>query len=214
MEAVGNLAGGIAHDFNNILMVIRTSAALLERRLTDESARKDTQQIDKAAERAVDLTHRAIVVDRGQLSQVIMNLAVNARDAMPDGGTLTIRSAGATLDDAYVANHLDVAAGDYVVLQVTDSGQGMDEETREHIFDPSSRRRTPARGSGSQPFTGSSTKAAVTSGCTANPSSEQPSRSTSPSPSAGPRRRRPRKSSRSTGTRRSCSSRTRRSCGR
>ena len=77
-----------------------------------------------------------IRIDNGQMEQVIVNLAVNARDAMPDGGTLVIETQNTVLDDLYVRNYPGIQSGDYVMLTVSDTGIGMSEETRSRIFEP------------------------------------------------------------------------------
>jgi two-component system, cell cycle sensor histidine kinase and response regulator CckA len=77
----------------------------------------------------------AILVDRAQVEQVLINLAVNAREAMPEGGTLTIRTANVVLDEIY-ASQSDLEPGAHVLLQVSDTGLGMDEATRGRVFDP------------------------------------------------------------------------------
>ncbi len=77
-----------------------------------------------------------IKVDPSQIEQIIMNLAVNARDAMPRGGKLTIKTTLVDLDEANAKQHLDLTPGPYIMLTVADTGQGMDAETQNHIFEP------------------------------------------------------------------------------
>jgi CheY-like chemotaxis protein len=77
-----------------------------------------------------------VEADPGQLEQVIMNLALNARDAMPEGGRLTIQTANAQFDQDFVSSHPGAVPGPRVLLAVSDTGHGMDEETLSHIFEP------------------------------------------------------------------------------
>ena len=89
-----------------------------------------------------------IHVDAPQLETAILNLAVNARDAMGEGGRLTIETANAHLDDAYAAQHIGVPAGQYVLIAVTDTGSGMTPETIDRAFDPFFTTKATGRGTG------------------------------------------------------------------
>ncbi|MDD2904427.1 MAG: ATP-binding protein, partial [Syntrophales bacterium] len=77
-----------------------------------------------------------VEADPSQIEQVVINLVVNARDAMPLGGKLTIETANVDLDDSYAHRDVNFQAGSYVMLAVSDNGVGMDEETQAHIFEP------------------------------------------------------------------------------
>ncbi len=87
-------------------------------------------------------------VDPGQFQQVLINIAVNARDAMPGGGRLTIATHRQELDETYARQHEDVAPGVYAAIDLSDTGVGMDEETRERIFDPFFTTKEQGKGTG------------------------------------------------------------------
>ncbi|MEZ4337850.1 MAG: ATP-binding protein [Sandaracinaceae bacterium] len=87
-------------------------------------------------------------VDVSQMEQVIMNLAANAGDAMPRGGTLTLETSNVVLDEDYAAQHVSVVPGPYVLLSCSDSGEGMDAETLAHVFEPFFTTKPKERGTG------------------------------------------------------------------
>ena len=184
MEAVGQLTGGIAHDFNNILFVILANTdALLEDESFSPSVADRLGQIDKAVQRASDLTRQLLAfsrkqplrpqatdlndlvtdtgmllrrslgteieidavladdlyvvsVDRSQFETALVNLAINARDAMPAGGRLLIETHNMTLDEEYCAVNSGAVPGDYAMLTVTDAGQGIPAEALSKVFEP------------------------------------------------------------------------------
>jgi two-component system, cell cycle sensor histidine kinase and response regulator CckA len=122
-------------DINEI--VIETGKIL--RRLIGED-------IDLVSVQTANLAR--VMVDPGLIGQVIMNLAINARDAMPQGGKLTIETANVYLGDDYARQHFDVEPGRYILLAVSDTGYGMDEATLSHIFEPFFTTKSQGKGTG------------------------------------------------------------------
>ena len=196
MEAVGQLAGGVAHDFNNLLTVIKgyCQLSLLHLEKSDPLW-GNLQEIEKATQRATDLTRQLLAfsrrqildlkvldlnallkdlnkmlrriigedielvtllagdlgrvkIDPGQIEQVVLNLAVNARDAMPSGGKLTIETANVELDEGYAETHMGVTPGHCVRLSVSDTGAGMPQEVKEKIFEPFFTTKEKGKGTG------------------------------------------------------------------
>ncbi len=104
------------------------------------------EDIELAVLPAKDAAH--VLADRGQLEQVLLNLALNARDAMPAGGRIVIESGTATLDEDYVARHVGAHAGPHVVVSVTDTGAGIDDATLPHVFEPFFSTKAQGKGTG------------------------------------------------------------------
>lgn len=91
---------------------------------------------------------RTVIADPGHMEQVIMNLVVNARDAMPEGGRIRIGTENVTVDEVYASEHPDATPGEYTCLVVSDEGAGMDRATMNHIFDPFFSTKKGAQGTG------------------------------------------------------------------
>ena len=203
LESLGQLAGGVAHDFNNLLAVISNYTAFVGEVIAEaaegdprwDAARRDLEQIQRATDRATQLTHQLLAfgrrevvqprvlnlnevvsdmehllrrtlgehvelftdaaadlwpvrADAGQLEQVLVNLAVNARDAMPGGGRLTIETSNVHADDELLAKRPGLKPGRYVRLRVSDSGTGMSPEVAARAFEPFFTTKPKGEGSG------------------------------------------------------------------
>jgi signal transduction histidine kinase/ActR/RegA family two-component response regulator len=184
MDSIGRLAGAVAHDFNNLLTVINGySEVALAEAPENDSSRRSLVQIQKAGQRAAELTQQLLtfskkqisrplplnvnavlresetmfrrllgeevnlvmaaspsigftMADRGQIHQVLMNLIVNARDAMPRGGTVTITTSDIVVSSDIPGSVGEIPPGSYVSVSVSDTGLGIDAETLQHIFEP------------------------------------------------------------------------------
>jgi PAS domain S-box-containing protein len=119
-------------------IVIRNVKKLLGRVITEDIELKV----------ALDERHLIIMADSGQMEQILMNLATNAKDAMPHGGSLTIGTEIATIDEQFIRQHGFGDRGEYALLSVGDTGTGMDEKTRERIFEPFFTTKEVGRGTG------------------------------------------------------------------
>src|SRR3989304_4316071 len=124
MEAVGTLAGGIAHDFNNIIQAIMGYTSLLKARIGAAGG------------------------DAGQLEQTVLNLCINARDAMPDGGILTLGTRHETFSGDEEGAPEGAPRGKYVLLLLSDTGMGIPPENTPRIFEPFFTTKEPGKGSG------------------------------------------------------------------
>ena len=122
-------------DLNRL---VKSTTAMIERLIGEDVALKFRAGEELASIRA----------DSGQIEQVLMNLAVNSRDAMPDGGSLIIETDNVHLDEGYAGSHTAVTSGDYVRLSVTDTGVGMDAESQARIFEPFFTTKEQGKGTG------------------------------------------------------------------
>ena len=96
----------------------------------------------------LDARDGIIEADIGQVEQILMNLAVNAKDAMPQGGDIVIETGDVVIDKSYADSHMDIEPGHYIMLAVTDHGEGMDSEVQENVFDPFFTTKEKGKGTG------------------------------------------------------------------
>jgi len=157
LEDLGEIrkAGERARDLTAQLLTVARRQASEQRVIDLNGVLQDSEKllrrvIGEDIELAVQLEPRpwAIKADPGNLQQVLLNLAVNARDAMPRGGKLTLETANVDLDERYASGHQGVVPGRYLLLTVSDSGQGMSAEVQAHLFEPFFTTKAPGLGTG------------------------------------------------------------------
>jgi signal transduction histidine kinase/CheY-like chemotaxis protein len=139
IRSAGNRAAGLTHQ-----LLAFSRRQVLERRRIDLNRvvvgvenmlrRMIGENIDFEVRTSEGL--HPVLSDEGQLEQVLVNLVLNARDAMPEGGKLTVETANVVLDEEYAARHVGVAPGEYALVAVTDTGHGMDRKTQLRVFEP------------------------------------------------------------------------------
>jgi two-component system cell cycle sensor histidine kinase/response regulator CckA len=122
-------------DLNRVL----TDNYAMLRRLVEENVRIDLELADRL---------EPLKIDPGQIEQVLLNLVVNARDAMPDGGVITIKTENVVLDGSFSSSHRDVPDGEYVLWSISDTGTGMPPEVQARMFDPFFTTKAPGHGTG------------------------------------------------------------------
>lgn len=148
-------AAGQARDITRQLLAFSRQEMITPRVLDLNDVVRDSQQglcrfIGEDIRFEVRLSEKlwAINMDPSQVDQIIMNLVVNARDAMPDGGLLMVETGNVTIDKSYTQANPDIAFGKYVQLVVSDTGCGMDHETQQHIFEPFYTTKEAGKGTG------------------------------------------------------------------
>ncbi len=148
-------AAGTATDLTRQLLAFSRQQVIQPRYVTLEGVVSNAEKmLKRLIGEDITLTSNlqpepsTILIDPGQLEQVIMNLVVNSRDAMPTGGNLTIETRTVDLDATYVRSHLPAVPGRYAMLSVSDTGSGMDEATRARIFEPFFTTKETGKGTG------------------------------------------------------------------
>ncbi len=176
MEAVGQLTGGVAHDFNNLLAVIQgnllrmtTRGAELTQSMLAFSRKQELHpksfQLNEQIYGMIKILQStlgetisikvqcdedlwACSADPGQVENALLNLALNARDSMPDGGSLTIETRNVYLDDDYAGAQTELEPGNYLMLAVSDTGTGIPAEALQHVFEPFYTTKETGKGTG------------------------------------------------------------------
>jgi two-component system cell cycle sensor histidine kinase/response regulator CckA len=140
-------------DRERVTVPIEFTLDITELKRAEAASRESEEQLRLIGE-TVTLTTSlepdldSVRMDPGQVEQVLTNLVVNARDAMPEGGEIAIETANVTLDEEYARRHLSVKAGSYVLMAVSDSGVGMDETVKSHLFEPFFTTKEKGKGTG------------------------------------------------------------------